>query len=70
MRGVAPAKYVSFMAAIDRKVFKVRREYHITMPQGIDIVVILVIIIALDGKEHTNDAAANAGGSVGGGGFY
>jgi uncharacterized protein YxjI len=59
------------VATIDREKFKVRNEYHVTVPQGIDMVVILAICIALDDKARSANGAhagASAGAIAGGGG--
>jgi hypothetical protein len=59
------------VATVDREIFKVHNEYHVTVPRGIDMVVILAICIVLDNKARTANAAhagASTGAIAGGGG--
>lgn len=45
------------IAAIDHEMFKIRHEYHATILQGIDTVVILAICVVLDDKARRGSFA-------------
>lgn len=58
------------VANIDREMFKLRKEYHVTVAPGVDIALIVGMCICFDdrAKSDSTATAAVAGGGAGGGG--
>jgi uncharacterized protein YxjI len=55
------------VAIIEKKRWKMRHEYHLTIAKGLDMSLIVGLVIALDDKTRTS-RAATAGAAGGGGG--
>ena len=52
------------VANIDKEHFKMRREYRLTIPGGVDMALVVAMCVCLDDREESHSNAVVAGGGA------